>query len=125
MREGPRPVELTGVTWGVRFDEHQLYVTVNHEGRRVLEVFVRGGVISAGVGLLASQMLRGGFAAQDVARSLRKVRGTHSLPFNGRWLACLNWWRRVGKGSQRAGSHNDFRVTPRGLARVLWNVGNF
>lgn len=86
MREELRPVELMGTTWRVAFDEHQLYVTVNHDGRRVLEVFVRGGVISAGVGLLASQMLRGGFPVKDVARSLLKVRGTHSVAFNGRLL---------------------------------------
>jgi hypothetical protein len=81
-----RPKELTGTTWRIRFDEHWLYVTVNHDGRRVLEVFARGAVISAVVGLLASQMLRGGFGVKDVARSLLKVRGTHSVSFNGRPL---------------------------------------
>jgi hypothetical protein len=55
-----RPRELTGTTWRVRFDEHWLYVTVNDDGQRVLEVFVRVAIISAGVGLLASQMLGGG-----------------------------------------------------------------
>jgi hypothetical protein len=66
MRERRRPVELKGTTWRVQFDEHRLYVTVNHDGRNILEVFVRGVMMSAGVGLLASQMLRGGFAVREV-----------------------------------------------------------
>ena len=44
--------------------------------------------MSVGVGLLAWQMLRGGCAVKDMARSLRKVRGTHSVAFNG---GLLRW----------------------------------
>ena len=49
------------------------------------EVFATG-PISGGVGLLASKMLRGGFDAREVARSLNKVTGTHSVWFNERLL---------------------------------------
>jgi hypothetical protein len=63
----PEAKAASGTMWRIRFDEHRLYVTVNHDGRRVLEVFARGAVSSAGVGLLASQMLRGGFGVKDVA----------------------------------------------------------
>jgi ribonucleoside-diphosphate reductase alpha chain len=62
-----------------------LYVTVNHNGERVLEVFATG-PISEGVGLLASRMLRGGFEVKEVARSLNKVTGTHAVWFNERLL---------------------------------------
>ena len=86
MKNLPRPAELSGATWQIQFDEHRLYVTVNHDGGHILEVFVRGAIISAGVGLLASQMLRGGFPVREVARSLSKVQGTHAVPFNGRLL---------------------------------------
>ena len=41
---------------------------------------------SAGVGLLASKMLRGGFKVDEVARSLNKVTGTHAVWFNERLL---------------------------------------
>ena len=63
---------LTGTTWCIQFDEHCLYVTVNHAGAGVLEVFVRGAVMSAGVGLLASQMLRGG--GREVAECAGRIR---------------------------------------------------
>ncbi|MCV6037789.1 hypothetical protein OFP00_32415, partial [Escherichia coli] len=37
-----RPTELKGSTWRIRFENQNLFVTVNHDGRRVLEVFVAG-----------------------------------------------------------------------------------
>jgi ribonucleoside-diphosphate reductase, adenosylcobalamin-dependent len=80
-----RPRELYGATWRIPFDGRNLYVTVNHDGERVLEVFATG-PISEGVGLLASKMLRGGFEVKEVARSLNKVTGTHAVWFNERLL---------------------------------------
>lgn len=80
-----RPRELQGSTWRIPFDGRNLYVTVNHDGSNVLEVFATG-TISEGVGLLASKMLRGGFEVKEVARSLNKVTGTHSVWFNERLL---------------------------------------
>ncbi len=80
-----RPRELQGSTWQIPFETQNLYVTVNHDGHRVLEVFVAG-PISAGVGLLASKMLRGGFEVPEVARSLNKVTATHAVWFNKRLL---------------------------------------
>lgn len=80
-----RPRELQGSTWRIPFDNQNLYVTVNHDGERILEVFVAG-PISAGVGLLASKMLRGGFDVNEVARSLNKVTATHAVWFNERLL---------------------------------------
>ncbi|HKP72740.1 MAG TPA: hypothetical protein VJT82_07375 [Pyrinomonadaceae bacterium] len=80
-----RPRELQGATWRIPFDGQNLYVTVNHDGQMILEVFATGPV-SGGVGLLASKMLRGGFEAREVARSLNKVTGTHSVWFNERLL---------------------------------------
>jgi ribonucleoside-diphosphate reductase alpha chain len=80
-----RPRELQGSTWRIPFDGQNLYVTVNHDGERILEVFAAGPV-SAGVGLLASKMLRGGFDVKEVARSLNKVTATHAVWFNERLL---------------------------------------
>lgn len=80
-----RPRELQGSTWRIPFEGQNLYVTVNHDGARILEVFVAG-PISAGVGLLASKMLRGGFEPHEVADSLVKVTGTHAVWFNERLL---------------------------------------
>ena len=80
-----RPRELQGSTWRIPFETQNLYVTVNHDGERILEVFVAG-PISAGVGLLASKMLRGGFDAKEVAHSLDKVTSTHAVWFNERLL---------------------------------------
>lgn len=80
-----RPRELQGSTWRIPFEGQNLYVTVNHDGERILEVFVTG-PISAGVGLLASKMLRGGFDVSEVAHSLNKVIGTHAVWFNERLL---------------------------------------
>ncbi|MDQ3713409.1 MAG: adenosylcobalamin-dependent ribonucleoside-diphosphate reductase [Acidobacteriota bacterium] len=80
-----RPRELQGSTWRIPFDNVNLYVTVNHDGEAVLEVFATG-PISEGVGLLASRMLRGGFEVKEVARSLNKVTGTHAVWFNERLL---------------------------------------
>lgn len=80
-----RPRELQGTTWRIPFDGQNLYVTVNHDGHQIMEVFVAG-PISAGVGLLASKMLRGGFDVKDVARSLNKVTATHAVWFNQRLL---------------------------------------
>jgi ribonucleoside-diphosphate reductase alpha chain len=80
-----RPRELQGSTWRIPFDTQNLYVTVNHDGSKILEVFAAG-PISQGVGLLASKMLRGGFDVREVARSLNKVTGTHAVWFNERLL---------------------------------------
>ena len=80
-----RPRELTGATWQIPFDGQNLYVTVNHDGKMIQEVFATG-PISGGVGLLASKMLRGGFDAAEVAYSLNKVTGTHAVWFNERLL---------------------------------------
>ncbi|MGH7784509.1 MAG: hypothetical protein ACREO5_11790, partial [Candidatus Binatia bacterium] len=80
-----RPRELQGSTWRIPFENQNLYVTVNHDGERIMEIFVAG-PISAGVGLLASKMLRGGFEVKEVARSLNKVTGTHAVWFNERLL---------------------------------------
>ncbi len=80
-----RPRELQGSTWRIPFDGRNLYVTVNHNGEKVLEVFATG-PISEGVGLLASKMLRGGFDVKEVARSLNKVTATHADWFNERLL---------------------------------------
>jgi ribonucleoside-diphosphate reductase alpha chain len=80
-----RPRELRGATWQIPFDGQNLYVTVNHDGRMIQEVFATG-PISGGVGLLASKMLRGGFDAAEVAYSLNKVTGTHAVWFNERLL---------------------------------------
>jgi ribonucleoside-diphosphate reductase alpha chain len=80
-----RPRELKGATWQIPFDGANLYVTVNHDGRMILEVFATG-PISGGVGLLASKMLRGGFDVREVAHSLNKVTGTHAVWFNERLL---------------------------------------
>lgn len=79
-----RPRELIGSTWQIPFDHQNLYVTVNHDGVRVLEVFVTGAGLSVSVGLLASKMLRGGFGPEEVAASLSKVIGNHSVWFNER-----------------------------------------
>jgi hypothetical protein len=79
-----RPRELAGSTWQVSFDHQNLYVTVNHDGVRVLEVFATGAGLSVSVGLLASKMLRGGFEPEQVAASLNKVIGNHSVWFNER-----------------------------------------
>src|SRR5262249_20119923 len=79
-----RPRELTGSTWQIPFDHQNLYVTVNHDGSRVLEVFATGAGLSVSVGLLASKMLRGGFEPEQVAASLNKVIGNHSVWFNER-----------------------------------------
>ncbi|MEO6588830.1 MAG: hypothetical protein ABIP06_05830, partial [Pyrinomonadaceae bacterium] len=80
-----RPRELQGSTWRIPFDGVNLYVTVNHNGEKVLEIFATG-PISEGVGLLASKMLRGGFDTKEVARSLNKVTATHAVWFNERLL---------------------------------------
>jgi ribonucleoside-diphosphate reductase alpha chain len=80
-----RPRELRGATWQIPFDGQNLYVTVNHDGHMIQEVFATG-PISGGVGLLASKMLRGGFDAAEVAYSLNKVTGTHAVWFNERLL---------------------------------------
>jgi ribonucleoside-diphosphate reductase alpha chain len=80
-----RPRELRGATWQIGFDGQNLYVTVNHNGQMIQEVFATG-PISGGVGLLASKMLRGGFDVAEVAHSLNKVTGTHSVWFNERLL---------------------------------------
>ncbi|HKX32547.1 MAG TPA: adenosylcobalamin-dependent ribonucleoside-diphosphate reductase, partial [Blastocatellia bacterium] len=79
-----RPRELAGSTWQIKFDHQNLYVTVNHDGQRVLEVFATGAGLSVSVGLLASKMLRGGFVPEEVAASLNKVIGNHSIWFNER-----------------------------------------
>ncbi len=80
-----RPRELQGSTWVIPFEERKLYVTVNHDGNHVREIFATG-PISEGVGLLASKMLRGGFTVKEVSHSLNKVTGTNSVWFNERLL---------------------------------------
>ncbi|MFL6284616.1 MAG: adenosylcobalamin-dependent ribonucleoside-diphosphate reductase [Pyrinomonadaceae bacterium] len=80
-----RPKELAGSTWQIPFEGQNLYVTVNHDGADVLEVFVTG-PMSPSVGKLASKMLRGGFQVREVVRTLETTTGTHSVWFNERLL---------------------------------------
>ncbi len=80
-----RPRELQGSTWRIPFEGQNLYVTVNHDGNSIREIFCAG-PISPGVGLLASKMLRGGFEAREVAHSLNKVTSSHAVWFNERLL---------------------------------------
>jgi ribonucleoside-diphosphate reductase alpha chain len=80
-----RPKELTGSTWQIEFEGANLYVTVNHNRERILEIFVTG-PISSSVGKLASKMLRGGFHVKEVAYTLETTTGTHSVWFNERLL---------------------------------------
>lgn len=78
-----RPKELSGSTWKIAFDGKNLFVTVNNDSSKVLEVFVTG-VLSESIGLLISKMLRGGFSAEEVAGTLSKQVGSHSVWFNER-----------------------------------------
>ena len=80
-----RPKELTGATWQIPFEGAKLYVTVNHNGKHIQEIFVTG-PISSSVGKLASKMLRGGFHLKEVAHMLETTTGTHSVWFNERLL---------------------------------------
>jgi ribonucleoside-diphosphate reductase alpha chain len=80
-----RPRELTGFTWQIPFDGQNLYVTVNHDGERILEVFGNG-PLSPSVGMLASKMLRGGFSVNEVAQCLNKITSTHATFFNQRLI---------------------------------------
>jgi ribonucleoside-diphosphate reductase alpha chain len=80
-----RPKELSGSTWQIEFDGQKLYVTVNHNGKQIQEIFVTG-PISSSVGKLASKMLRGGFHVKEVAHMLDTTTGTHSVWFNQRLL---------------------------------------
>lgn len=77
--------ELTGSTWQIGFERANLYVTVNHNGDRIQEIFVTG-PISSVVGKLASKMLRGGFHVKEVAHTFETTTGTHSVWFNERLL---------------------------------------
>jgi hypothetical protein len=80
-----RPKELRGATWQIPFEGQKLYVTVNHDDRHIMEVFVTG-PISGSVGKLASKMMRGGFHAMEVARTFDTTTGTHAVRFNERLL---------------------------------------
>ena len=80
-----RPRELTGFTWQIPFDGQNLYVTVNHDGASILEVFGNG-PLSPSVGMLASKMLRGGFSVSEVASCLNKITSTHATFFNQRLI---------------------------------------
>jgi ribonucleoside-diphosphate reductase alpha chain len=80
-----RPKELCGSTWQIDFDGQKLYVTVNHNGKQIQEIFVTG-PISSSVGKLASKMLRGGFHVKEVAHMLDTTTGTHAVWFNQRLL---------------------------------------
>ena len=80
-----RPKELSGSTWQIDFDGSKLYVTVNHNGKSIQEIFVTG-PISSSVGKLASKMLRGGFHVKEVAHMLETTTGTHAVWFNQRLL---------------------------------------
>jgi hypothetical protein len=84
-----RPRELEGWTWRIQIESAKVYVTVNHDGAQVLEVFVSNGPLSPSVGLLASKMLQAGFTPGELARTLDKVIGTHSIPFDGRVCTSL------------------------------------
>ena len=80
-----RPRELIGFTWQIPFDGQNLYVTVNHDGTRILEVFGNG-PLSPSVGMLTSKMLRGSFTVREVAQCLNKITGTHATFFNQRLI---------------------------------------
>ncbi len=117
-----RPKELAGSTWQIIFDGQKLYVTVNHNGTTIQEIFLTG-PISSVVGKLASKMLRGGFHVREVAHMLDTTTGTHAVWFNERLLTspeqavaeCLLIMERrlTGKhDSARANGPQNQRTTP-------------
>lgn len=122
-----RPKELSGSTWQIDFEGQKLYVTVNHNLRKILEVFVTG-PISASVGKLASKMLRGPYNVREVAHMLDTTTGTHSVWFNERLLTspeqaiaeCLLIMERRLRGqrdSARASTHEIPATPDRSLTR--------
>lgn len=115
-----RPKELTGSTWQIEFEGANLYVTVNHNKERILEIFVNG-PISSSVGKLASIMLRGGFHVKEVAHTLETTTGTHSVWFNERLLTspeqaiaeCMNiMYRRLSGQLDSARANKPTTSTP-------------
>jgi len=101
-----RPKELSGWTWQIPFEGQNLYVTVNHDSNKILEVLCTGAGVSGGVGRLASMMLRSYGRVSDVVKALNKEIGTHSVWFNTRCCTspeqavaeCLNIAKRRLKG---------------------------
>ena len=77
-----RPIELVGITSMVQFDSGKLYVTVNHDGENVVEIFVKG-IISNAVGMLSSKLLQTGSTVREVVLLLKKITGTHYLQIDG------------------------------------------
>ena len=108
-----RPKELTGSTWQIGFEGANLYVTVNHNGKRIQEIFVTGPV-SSSLGKLASKMLRGGFHVKEVAHTFETTTGIHSVWFNERLLTspeqaiaeCMNIMHRRLTGQLDSGRAN-------------------
>ncbi len=76
-----RPAQLSGKTWKFNLEQEPLYITVNHNGSSILEVFAIG-PISSSVGLLISKMLRGRFSTKEVVSILRKKNGNQVIWFN-------------------------------------------
>ena len=121
-----RPRELAGWTWQIPFELANLYVTVNHDGERALEVFTRG-PLSDSVGMLASKMLRGGFSLEEVSRSLDKVHGTHSVWFNQKMCSspervvaeCL----RLAGRRMRGEPESEREAAKHGVATVVGVIG--
>ena len=79
-----RARELSGWTWQIPVDAGKVYVTVNHDGRRVVELLVANGPLSPAVGLLGSALLEAGMPATTLARTLDKVSGTHAIALGTR-----------------------------------------
>lgn len=83
----PRPPRLYGQTFQVEVpDKGNLYITVNHNGERILEVFALGKMISPSVGRAYSELLRYGHPVEAVIKSLRKEENSSAIPFNQRLL---------------------------------------
>jgi ribonucleoside-diphosphate reductase alpha chain len=92
MTEFSRPKVLTGVTTKVRLDHDNLYVTVNREPQgKIVEVFCTLGKAGSNdkasaeaLGRLISVALQNGTNVEDLAATLKGIRGREVSYDNGK-----------------------------------------
>lgn len=76
-----RPTELTGWTWMVRFEQQNLFITINHDGSRLRELFATE-MLDEQLTARISQMLDSNeMPISEIIRELERLTGTHVAAF--------------------------------------------
>ena len=83
-RKTKRPTELSGWTWCIEFEKQKLFITINHDGANIVEVFATEMLSERLVSDVCRMLESEDYSVSDVIADLEHLTGTHVAEFDGK-----------------------------------------